>query len=74
MRLVRDLTTGEVAKMLSVSTNSVIKWARLKMLPCYRVLDSKHRRFQPSAVHQFATDYGLPIFPFAPAYTKTRSS
>ena len=55
---VRWLTTGQVAKYLSVSIRTVCKWIDTGKLPGIRVPYTKERRVHPAALDQFARDHG----------------
>lgn len=58
----RDVyTTGEVAKICSVSVRTVVKWIDSGMLPGYRIPGSQDRRVTAAALEKFAKDNDMPI-------------
>lgn len=52
-------TTGQVAKLLDVSIQTVIRWAESGRLPSYRIPGSTHRRIRGDALAFFISDNGL---------------
>lgn len=56
----RHLTTGDVARMTSVSTRTVCKWMELGLLRGHRIPGSMHRRFTAEAVAAFLKSNGIP--------------
>jgi excisionase family DNA binding protein len=47
-----DLSVGDVAKLLRVHYDSVVRWADDGVIPCFRT-PGKHRRFRRSDIDRF---------------------
>ena len=58
--MLRDLTTGDVAKVCGVAPRTVAKWCNSGVLPNYRLPLSRDRRIRPADLVEFANKYGLP--------------
>jgi excisionase family DNA binding protein len=56
-----SLGTSQIAKMLSVSPNMVVKWIDSGMLAGWKVPGSKHRRVSQKTVAEFAKRYDIPL-------------
>jgi excisionase family DNA binding protein len=48
-----SLTTGDVARLLNVHTNTVRRWSRSGLLKTYRVGPRRDRRFKKEDVEKF---------------------
>lgn len=54
----RFLTTGQVARMLGVSSRTIDRWADTGRLPCFVTLGG-HRRFEREDIVRVATVMGI---------------
>ncbi len=54
-------TTGQVAEILRVSKQTVIRCADEGTLRCFRVPGSKHRRIRVDDVRSFMTQNNIPV-------------
>lgn len=54
-------TPGEVAKMCSVASRTVVKWFNSGLLPGFRIPGSKHRRVTRAHLAQFLKDNDMPV-------------
>ncbi len=55
------LTTGDVARLCSVTIRTVIKWFEQGRLEGYRLPGSRDRRFTRAAVQRFLRESGMPV-------------
>jgi excisionase family DNA binding protein len=61
MKTKRVLTTGQVAKTLSVSTRMVQKWFDEGRLKGYKLPSSKDRRIRLEELKEFMIKYDMPF-------------
>lgn len=54
------LTTGQVAKLCGVATQTVCKWISLGLLKGYLLPGSTHRRIPAEEVERFMRENGIP--------------
>jgi two-component system OmpR family response regulator len=54
-------TTGQVAKILRVSQQTVIRCTKQGTLKFYRIPGSRHRRFSLASVQEFMRDNNIPV-------------
>lgn len=57
----RDLTTGEIARLLRVSVGTVIDWINTGLLAAYCVPGSDHRRIRRSSFFAFLERHAIPL-------------
>ena len=57
----RDLSTGEIARLLRVSVCTVIDWIETGLLPSYNVPGSKYRRITRANFFSFLKRHSVPI-------------
>ena len=55
------LTTGDVSRMLDVSSSLVVRWIDEKRLFGWHLPGSHHHRTTPAAVRKFCVDNEIPI-------------
>jgi hypothetical protein len=53
-------TTGQVAKICGVSSQTVQKWCNTDLLPSYRLAESHHRRVMRLSLVKFMHAHGIP--------------
>jgi len=57
----RDLSTGEIARLLRVSVSTVIEWIESGELPAYYVPNSSYRRVKREEFFAFLERHGIPL-------------
>jgi excisionase family DNA binding protein len=60
-KTIRDLTTGEVARMLQLSRSLICWYIDNGILPGYRIPGSGHRRVRLLDLSRFAERYKIPL-------------
>lgn len=61
IRRIRNLTTGQVAKLANVAPRTASKWIDSGDLKGFRLPGSQDRRVEPKSLVAFFTKHGMPV-------------